>query len=177
MKIKFPERDKLNLGCAVDYREGWVNVDIGDKDLYGNKTKVDVIHDLNKYPYPFKDEQFKWILSIGLMEHMRDLERHIKELSRVSKKGCKLKIMVPYFLSYNSGRELYTHRFSLNAIQLFDIFRRNNFKLIKKGFIMSRSKSLRGLNNIINLNSHTQNFIEKFPIIIPNTIYWEFLKE
>jgi len=177
MKIKFPERDKLNLGCSVDYREGWVNVDIDDKDIYGNETKVDVIHDLNKYPYPFKGEQFKWILSIGVLQQMRDLERHIKELSRIIKRGGRLKITTPYFLSYNSAREIYTHRFSLNAIQLFDIFRRNNFKLVKKELIMSRNKFLKGINNIINLNECTKNFIEKFPIIIPNNIHWEFLKE
>lgn len=171
------QRSKLNLGCGTDYKEGWVNVDISEKDIYGNKTKVDVMHNLNKYPYPFKNEQFSYILSIGLLEHMRDLEKHIKELSRISKKGCIIKIRVPYFLSYNSGKELYTHRFSLYSIQLFNIFNRNKFRLIKKGFWMSHNKFLKWIAPLINFNNFTQNFIERFPIIIPNEVCWEFIKE
>ena len=37
--------NKLNLGCGKNLLEGYINVD------YYNK-KADVIHDLNKYPYP-----------------------------------------------------------------------------------------------------------------------------
>jgi len=43
---------KLNLGCGEDYKEGYINLDILDNEF------VDVIHDLNKFPYPFKDDEF-----------------------------------------------------------------------------------------------------------------------
>lgn len=167
---------KLNLGSGHDYREGWVNVDISKEDVYGNPVKANIYHDLNKYPYPFKEKEFEEILSYGLLEHIRNLDRHVKELGRISKTGCKLKIHVPYFLSYFSGRELYAHRFSLNCVQLFGIFRKYGFKLKSKEFNISNNLFLRLFNPVANLNNLTQNIWERFPILIPEGIDWEFVK-
>ena len=43
---------KLNLGCGRDIREGYVNLDKAGLD------GVDVVHDLNVFPYPFEDNEF-----------------------------------------------------------------------------------------------------------------------
>ena len=56
---------KLNLGSGFDYKRGWINVDINNKDIYGRKIKIDVKHDLNKSPWPFKKNEF--VLSISLI--------------------------------------------------------------------------------------------------------------
>jgi len=48
--INFPR--KLNLGCGTKYFKGWTNLDISDKDMYGNKINADVVHNLEKFPYP-----------------------------------------------------------------------------------------------------------------------------
>lgn len=175
VKDKLSKRTKLNLGCSSDYKEGWINVDIGEKDIYGSKTKVDVIHDLNKYPYPFRSEQFNYILSIGLIEHMRDLEKHVKELARISRNKSVIVIEVAHFSCYQAYRELYTHKFSLNCRQLFDIFTRNNIHLISKKLLF-KNKFLRWLNPIINQNEFTQNFYERFLTgILPITnVRWAF---
>ena len=42
---------KLNLGCGNDYKDGFVNVDIGN-------CKKDLEHNLEIFPYPFEDDQF-----------------------------------------------------------------------------------------------------------------------
>jgi len=47
------KKKKLHLGCGKIIKEGYVNLDI--QKLPG----VDVIHDLNKFPYPFKDNSFQ----------------------------------------------------------------------------------------------------------------------
>lgn len=169
--------DKLNLGSGHDYRKGYVNLDIGKKDVYGNDVKADVYHNLNNYPYPFKNNQFDEIYMEGILEHIQDLKKHIKQLSRISKSGCVIKIRVPYFLSYFAGREIYTHKFSLNCVQLFGIFKKNGFKLVKKKLIISRNPLLRWLNFFANISESTKNFTERFPIIIPVGVDWEFLKE
>ena len=168
---------KLNLGCGSDYREGWVNLDIGSKDVYGGSIRPDVVHDLNKYPYPFRNKDFDKILSIGVLEHMRDLEKHVKEISRIAKQGCRVKILVPYFLSYYSGREIYTHKFSLNCVQLFEVFKRNDLELTKKSLVIGHNFFFfRFMSFIVNKSEFLQNLIERFPVIIPSSIEWEFIK-
>ena len=42
----------LYLGCGNKKREGAVGVDFNDR------TKADVIHDLNIFPYPFEEASF-----------------------------------------------------------------------------------------------------------------------
>jgi len=164
---------KLNLGCGHNYRKGWTNIDL-KLDIYGIKTKIDIAHDLNIYPYPLKDDEYEFIRSWGLMQHIKDLNLHIKELTRVSKKGCILEIHVPYFLSYTTGKELTINRFGLNCVQLFGIFRHCGWKLISKKLNVSYNLYLRWINKIVNYSESTQNFLERFPIIIPEGIDWVF---
>lgn len=55
---------RVYLGCGPDYVEGWINVDI-NKDI-----KADIYHDLNKTPYPFKENSIKLIKSKQTLEHL-----------------------------------------------------------------------------------------------------------
>lgn len=165
---------KLNLGCGADYKKGWINLDIDDnKDIYGRPVTVDVKHDLNKFPWPFKDNEFEKILMMGILEHIRDLEKGVKELARISKKGCVIKISVPYFMSYFAYRELYTHKFSLNSFQLFNIFKENCIELVSKKFV-NNNRFLAWTCFFINQNDFTQNFYERFlaGIFPVNQIEW-----
>jgi len=82
-------------------------------------------------------------------------------------------VHVPYFLSYFSASELYTHKFSLNSFQLFSIFKKYGWDIKSKKFNMGGNKFIKWLNPIINL---MPNFWERFPIIIPEGIDWEFIK-
>ena len=54
---------KLNLGCGNDYMKGWTNLDILD-------VKTDVSHNLNKFPWPFKNNTFNEILMKSVLEHV-----------------------------------------------------------------------------------------------------------
>ena len=82
---------KLNLGCGIDYREGFVNVD------FHSHIKIDVQHDLNVVPYPFKDEEFDFILASHVLEHLDKPFVIMKELHRILKKDGKLHLKVPHF--------------------------------------------------------------------------------
>ena len=43
---------KLNFGCGADIKKGYINLD-------KSKIKgVNVVHDLNKYPWPFPGNHF-----------------------------------------------------------------------------------------------------------------------
>ena len=84
---------KLNLGCGRDIKKGYINID---------KAKipgVDVVHNLNKYPWPFKDNYFDEIYARDFIEHTENLVKTMKEISRVSKNNAKLRLIVPYWHS------------------------------------------------------------------------------
>jgi len=164
---------KLNLGCGNNYMEGWTNLDL-NIDIYGCKSKLDISHDLNEYPYPLKENEFEVIRSWGLLEHIKDLDSHIKELTKVSKINCKMEVHVPYFLSYTTGKELPIHRFGLNCVQLFAIFEKYGWRLKSKKLNISYNKYLSWLNGIVNYCGFTKNLLERFPIIIPEGIDWVF---
>jgi len=83
--------NKLNLGAGADAKQGYVNLDINaGKD-------IDVVHDLNAFPYPFKDNEFDEILAYSILEHVDDLMKTMDELYRILKPGGKLDIIVPHY--------------------------------------------------------------------------------
>jgi len=83
---------KLNVGCGVDIRAGWTNLDIVD---YGGNQ----ITDLNKYPWPFPDNHFDYILCSHILEHMQNFHAVVTELYRILRPGGELDVRVPFFLS------------------------------------------------------------------------------
>jgi ubiquinone/menaquinone biosynthesis C-methylase UbiE len=87
------ETKKLNIGCGKKIMTGFVNLDVCK--IQG----VDVVHNLDKFPYPFKDNNFEYIHAEQVLEHLNDLPRSMKELHRISKPGAIIDIGVPYFRS------------------------------------------------------------------------------
>jgi len=94
---------KINMGCGRDIKEGYTNVDI-----IKNKG-VDVIHNLNEYPYPFEDSSVDEIYARDIMEHLDNPNKFIRELWIIGKKGCKIKIITPHFSSMYAWNDL-THK-------------------------------------------------------------------
>ncbi len=87
---------RLNIGCGNVIKKGYGNLD------FINGKNVDKVHNLNKFPYPFRDKQFKEITASHIIEHLNDLPKTMKELYRILSKGGILKITVPHF-SYPSN--------------------------------------------------------------------------
>lgn len=77
----------LNLGCGENRLPGYVNV-----DAYG---EADVIHDLNKFPYPWPDKSVDGIEIWHVLEHIPDWWGAFKEMARILKPGGYLHIRVP----------------------------------------------------------------------------------
>ena len=60
---------------------------------------VDIVHDLDDFPYPFEDETFDEIYAHMVLEHVNDFMKTMKELYRILKKWWIIDIQVPYYLS------------------------------------------------------------------------------
>lgn len=99
---------KLNLGCGKDYRPGWVNVDAS------RQVKADFYFDLRK-KFPFKDNQFEFILAQDVLEHFTKEEglRFLRECWRVLRSKGKIKIrtsnIYQIFKQFGEDEEVLIH--------------------------------------------------------------------
>ena len=84
---------KLNLGCGFDKREGFINADNFPE------CDPDVRVDIETTPWPFKDNQFDYILMKHVLEHVGatfDVFRSVmQELYRVTAPNGIIEIQVP----------------------------------------------------------------------------------
>lgn len=87
------KKTKLNLGCGNDIKEGYLNVDIEAG------KGIDLVWNLDKYPYPFEDNTFDEVLAEMVLEHLDDRIKPMQELIRICKNGAIIKIAVPYYAS------------------------------------------------------------------------------
>ena len=100
---------RLNVGCGKDIRKDYINLD--SVKLEG----VDIVYDLNKYPWPFKKNQFDYILCDNILEHLDSIIKPLEELSRISKKDAIIEIIVPLAPTSHAFRDpthkqFYTYR-------------------------------------------------------------------
>jgi len=106
---------KLNIGCGTKLIKGYINVDIF-------KFKgVDIQHDLNEYPYPFKENSATEIYCSHVIEHLNDPDKSLTQLYRILKEKGKLIIKVPYFghsLAFSSWQ--HKHYFTISSFSLLD---------------------------------------------------------
>lgn len=105
---------KLNIGCGQDIREGYINLD--SAKLPG----VDIVHDLEVTPLPFKDASVDEVLAKDVLEHIEHYEFLLKDIHRMLKPGGKLVATVPHFTSTNQYTD-WTHK-RFHAIRTFGFF-------------------------------------------------------
>lgn len=86
--------NKLNLGCGSDHLEGWCNVDCHAA------CQPDVVHDLERIPWPFEDDTADEILLQHVLEHLGSTPQAfldvMRELWRVSCAEAQIRIRVPH---------------------------------------------------------------------------------
>ncbi|MBU3907046.1 MAG: class I SAM-dependent methyltransferase [Nanoarchaeota archaeon] len=146
---------RLNIACGNKYVSSddnteWVNLDIDDKDTYGEKIKVDIKWDLEKFPYPFKDNTFDEIRAWAIIEHISDDKRFIKELTRITKENGIIDIIVPHFSHANAFRDpTHKHYYSYESISFPQL--NNGNRVIYKKLRVSYNPIINILSPVINL--------------------------
>lgn len=127
---------KLNLGCGADIKKGYVNID------FRKLTGVDVKHDLNKFPYPFKNNTFDFIYSRNCIEQLDDIMKVMYELHRICKKKGLVNIIVYHFSSSMAFYCRHKIFFNIGSMYIF----RDKFDIFDVRIVLSDKK-----NFIINL--------------------------
>lgn len=104
----------LNLGCGRKHVADAVNLDLRPS------TDPDVVHDLNRLPWPFPSGCFSRVLAYDVIEHLDDVVATMEEIHRVCRDGAVVQITVPHFSSANAFTDV-THRhfFGWFSLQYF----------------------------------------------------------
>jgi len=105
---------RLNLGCGSDIRPGYCNVDVSAH------AGVDVVHDLNVYPWPWSVNSVDEILAIDVAEHLTDFIGFCNEAHNVLRDGCDMTLQVPHSSSRNYWIDI-THKRAFDE-RSFDYF-------------------------------------------------------
>ena len=86
----------LDIGCGENKQQGFVGMD--KRELDG----VDIVHDLEDFPYPLEDECCLTIKGSHIYEHIKPWLSidFMNELWRLLKVGGQLMLSLPYGWSY-----------------------------------------------------------------------------
>nr|WP_319540024.1 methyltransferase domain-containing protein [uncultured Methanospirillum sp.] len=133
--------EKLNIGCGTDIKDGWINLD--GKNLPG----VDIVHDLEVFPWPFVDNQFDEIYMKDVLEHLPNTIQTLEEIYRITKLHGKIFIAVPYWNSWEAITDpTHIKHFNEYSFDFFDpscILCKNRdyysfarFKILKMGYVI-----------------------------------------
>lgn len=97
------QRDILNLGSGRKPSPEAVNLDLTPD------TDPDVIHDLNRHPWPFPDGRFGEVLAYDVIEHLGDVVATMEEIHRVCRDGAVVRVTLPHYSCANAFTDP-THR-------------------------------------------------------------------
>lgn len=105
---------KLNIGCGFENMYEFKTLDINED------SAPDYVHDLNVFPYPFKDNSVCFIRMRHVLEHLKEPFKVIKELHRILKPGSNVIIKVPHWKYDDFGNPLHVSFFSTKWFKRFD---------------------------------------------------------
>ncbi len=125
----------LHIGCGTKKYPGAIGVDVV------KLPNVDVVHDLDKLPYPFKSNTFDGIIADNILEHLgTDLMKVMAELHRICKAGAVIRVRVPNTPSVSAWADP-THKkfftwftFDYFGTNEYSFYSKVRLKILKKQF-------------------------------------------
>jgi len=111
----------LNLGCGKTRIPKSIGVDFSKHSDF-----VDIVHNLNVIPYPFKSSSINEIHMYHVLEHLHNPLKIIEELHRILKKNGVIYLRVPHFSSMGAFTDI-THIRPFGYAS-FDCFEKNNYQ-------------------------------------------------
>jgi len=161
---------KINLGGGNKKINGYKNID----KIKNNN--VDIVHDLNIFPYPFENDSISEIIADNVFEHLDDLVKVLEEIYRICKNNAIIKIFVPYFKSTGAFTDItHKHFFSeksfdfLNDNHEYKYYTKSKFKVIEKKLITKKFSN----KHIIRDFLPYKKFFNYFIFNIYDEIYFE----
>jgi ubiquinone/menaquinone biosynthesis C-methylase UbiE len=104
---------KLNIGCGKDIKKDYINLD------KAKAPGVDVIHDIDQYPWPFEDNYFDEVYGRDVIEHVKDLFKAMMEIKRICKDDAVVRLIVPYWHSSGAFYLHHNYFFNIDSMKFF----------------------------------------------------------
>jgi SAM-dependent methyltransferase len=153
----------LDIGCGRNKLPGSIGLDV--VPLEG----VDVVHDLNVFPYPFAADTFDFIRLVHVIEHVQSIVKTMEEIHRIAKPGCRVQIVTPHHSDSSSWQDP-THVWHLNtgSFQFFeegfrsDYYSQARFRVRSASVKLARLYARLGIEWLVNLRHPRFRFIRKF---------------
>lgn len=101
-------RRVLDVGCGRNKRPGAVGIDRNPR------TAADLLCDLDRFPYPFRDSSFDELHAVHVIEHLSDVMRAMEEFHRLVRPGGRIRLVTPHYTDFSSFCDP-THRWHLNS--------------------------------------------------------------
>jgi len=101
----------LDVGCGINKQPGAIGIDRNPA------SRADVLCDLNRTPYPFRENSFDRVLAIHVIEHVDDVIASMEEFHRLVRAGGTVRIETPHYTDFSSFCDP-THRSHLNSFSL-----------------------------------------------------------
>ena len=98
----------LDVGCGNNKLAGAIGID--RVALPG----VEVVHDLNSFPYPFDSNSFDEIRLIHVIEHLDSIMGVMEEVHRLVRLGGRVTIVTPHYSDFQSWNDP-THKWHLTT--------------------------------------------------------------
>jgi SAM-dependent methyltransferase len=155
----------LDIGCGKNKLPGSVGLDL--VPLEG----VDVVHDLNQYPYPFLENSFDYIRIIHVIEHIQSILKTMEEVHRIARPGAEVEIVTPHYTDSSSWQDP-SHLWHLNS-RSFDFFQEDfktnyyskaRFEISKSEIKLLKFYKYLGFEFLVNLQNQNPRyrFLRKF---------------
>ncbi len=101
----------LDVGCGINKKPGSIGIDRNPR------SRADVIVDVDRFPYPFRDSSFDALQAVHVIEHVSDVVRTMEEFHRLVRAGGEVYLATPHYTDFSSFCDP-THKWHLNSFSL-----------------------------------------------------------
>lgn len=158
-------RRVLDIGCGWNKQPGAIGMDVAVLPT------VDVVHDIDEMPFPFRDDTFEEIHLVHVVEHARSIVRLLEEIHRICRPGARVRIVTPHYTDSMSWQDP-THRWHLNSysFRYFDPTYRGSyytsarFRVVSRHVSMARLWKYSGIEFLVNADGRWRfaRFLRRF---------------
>jgi len=172
------ELKRVDLACGQSKKSGYIGIDrIAE-------TNVDIVHDLNKFPWPFEDNSVYEFFCSHYVEHCPDLVRFMEEVYRCLMPDGTIEIFAPFYTSVRAWQDpthvrgitditfLYFSQEKSKEMKVDHYTGKCNFEVVARKFILNDEWASRSLEaqqwaarHYVNVVDDIYFLLRKKPII------------